>query len=68
MGQRRYSWKSEEVVTGKYREGTIVIDFVDAANNRMVWQGGASGIIPEKTKNFNEEINQVISEVIAKVP
>lgn len=68
MGQRRYSWKSEEVVTGKYREGTIVIDLVDAANNRMVWQGGASGIIPEKTKNFTEDINQVISEVVAKIP
>ncbi|PSL29184.1 DUF4136 domain-containing protein [Dyadobacter jiangsuensis] len=68
MGQRRYSWKSEEVVTGKYREGTIVIDLVDAADNRMVWQGGASGIIPEKTKNFSEDINQVISEVVAKIP
>lgn len=68
MGQRRYSWKSEEVVTGKYREGTIVIDLVDPANNRMVWQGGASGIIPEKTKNFTEDINQVISEIIAKIP
>ncbi|GGN10529.1 hypothetical protein GCM10010967_52990 [Dyadobacter beijingensis] len=68
MGQRRYSWKSEEVVTGKYREGTIVIDLVDAANNRMVWQGGASGIIPEKTKNFTEDINQVIAGVVAKIP
>jgi len=68
MGQRRYSWKSEEVVTGKYREGTIVIDLVDAANNRMVWQGGASGIIPEKTKSFTEDINQVINEVVAKIP
>ncbi|WP_426292203.1 DUF4136 domain-containing protein [Dyadobacter endophyticus] len=68
MGQRRYSWKSEEVVTGKYREGTIVIDLVDAANNRMVWQGGASGIIPEKTKNFTEDINRVIGEVVAKIP
>ena len=68
MGQRRYSWKSEEVVTGKYREGTIVIDLVDAADNRMVWQGGASGIIPEKTKNFTADINQVISEVVTKIP
>ncbi len=68
MGQRRYSWKSEEVVTGKYREGTIVIDLVDAANNRMVWQGGASGIIPEKAKSFTEDINQVISEIVARMP
>lgn len=68
MGQRRYSWKSEEVVTGKYREGTIVIDLVDAANNRMVWQGGASGIIPEKAKNFSEEVKQLIADVVSRIP
>lgn len=68
MGQRRYSWKSEEVVTGRYREGTMMIDLVDPANNRMVWQGGASGIIPSKTKNFEADINQVIADVVAKIP
>lgn len=68
MGQRRYSWKSEEVVTGKYREGTIVIDLVDAANNRMVWQGGASGIIPDKAKSFSEDVNQLIADVVSKIP
>ncbi|SKC18119.1 DUF4136 domain-containing protein [Dyadobacter psychrophilus] len=67
MGQRRYSWKSEEVVVGKYREGTIMIDLVDSANNRMVWQGGAEGIIPEKSQNFNEDINKAIKEIIDKI-
>ncbi|MCE7068082.1 DUF4136 domain-containing protein [Dyadobacter sp. CY326] len=68
MGQRRYSWKSEEVVVGKYREGTIMIDLVDAATNKMVWQGGAEGIIPEKSKNFTAEINQAIAEIVDKIP
>jgi hypothetical protein len=68
MGQRRYSWKSEEVVVGKYREGTLMVDLVDAANNRLVWQGGASGIIPEKSKNFREDINAAVKEIIAQVP
>ena len=68
MGQRRYSWKSEEVVVGKYREGTLMIDLVDANNNRMVWQGGVSGIIPSKSKNFTEEVNQAIAELLQKIP
>jgi hypothetical protein len=68
MGQRRYSWKSEDVVVGKYREGTLMIDLVDAANNKMVWQGGSSGIIPEKSKNFQEDINQVVKEIIDQIP
>jgi hypothetical protein len=68
MGQRRYSWKSQDVVVGKYREGTIMIDLVDAATNKMVWQGGAEGIIPEKSKNFTEDINNAIKEIIEKIP
>ncbi|MCF2506357.1 DUF4136 domain-containing protein [Dyadobacter sp. CY107] len=68
MGQRRYSWKSEEVVVGKYREGTIMIDLVDAATNKMVWQGGAEGIIPEKSQNFTTDINQAVKEIIENIP
>ncbi|MCF0064322.1 DUF4136 domain-containing protein [Dyadobacter chenwenxiniae] len=68
MGQRRYSWKSEEVVVGKYREGTIMIDLVDAATNKMVWQGGAEGIIPEKSQNFENDVNQAVKEIIENIP
>ncbi|MCE6988675.1 DUF4136 domain-containing protein [Dyadobacter sp. CY323] len=68
MGQRRYSWKSEEVVVGRYREGTIMIDLVDATTNKLVWQSGASGIIPSKSKNFESDINQAISEIVASIP
>jgi hypothetical protein len=68
MGQRRYSWKSEEVVVGKYREGTLMIDLVDAVNNKMVWQGGSTGIIPAKSTNFEVEMNQVVKEIIDQIP
>jgi len=68
MGQRRYSWKSEEVPVGKYREGTLVIDLVDASNNKLVWQGGSEGIIPEKSKNFTEDINEAVKKVISQIP
>jgi hypothetical protein len=41
---------------------------VDAATNKMVWQGGAEGIIPEKSKNFQEDINLAIKEIVDKIP
>jgi hypothetical protein len=68
MGQRRYSWKSEEVEVGRYREGTLLIDFVDSANNKMVWKGGSKGVLPTKTNDLSKEINQIINEVIAGIP
>ncbi|TDE11597.1 DUF4136 domain-containing protein [Dyadobacter psychrotolerans] len=67
MGQRRYSWKSEEVVVGTYREGTMLIDFVDAASNKMVWKGGSKGVLSQSGKDFSEKINQAVSEIFAKI-
>ena len=68
MGQRRYSWKSEDVVVGKYKEGTMLIDLVDAANNKMVWKGGSEGILPGKSENLAAQINQAVDKVFLKIP
>lgn len=67
MGQRRYSWKSKEVETGRYKEGTLLIDLVDASSNKMVWKGGAQGILPGKEKKFVEEINEVVTDILASI-
>jgi hypothetical protein len=68
MGQRRYSWKSEEIVVGKYREGTLMIDLVDAVNNKMVWQGGSDRYHSCKEYQLQVEMNQVVKEIIDKIP
>lgn len=68
MGQRRYSWKSEEVPVGKYKEGTILIELVDASNDKLVWKGGAKGVLPEKNRDIADNINDAISEIFMKIP
>jgi hypothetical protein len=68
IGQRRYSWKSEEVVVGKYRSGTVTIDLVENKKNNMVWQGTLEGIISEKQKNFEADINKGVATLFAKFP
>lgn len=68
MGQRRYSWKSQEVPVGKYREGTIILDLVDANTNKLMWQGGAEGILPGNNNNFEERISPVIAKIISEIP
>ncbi|CAG5008050.1 hypothetical protein DYBT9275_04183 [Dyadobacter sp. CECT 9275] len=67
MGQRRYSWKSEEVVIEKYRQGTMLIDLVNAADNQMVWKGGSEGIIPDK-QDLEADINQMVDKIFEKIP
>lgn len=68
MGQRRYSWKSEEVPVGKYKEGTLLIELVDASNDKLVWRGGAKGILPEKERDISDKIRDAVGEVFSKIP
>lgn len=63
MGQRRYSWKSKEVEVGRYKDGTLLIDLVDSANNKMVWSGGGEGIIPAKQAQFEQQINELVDKI-----
>ncbi len=63
MGQRRYSWKSKEVEVGRYKDGTLLIDLVDTANNKMVWSGGGEGIIPTKKEQFEQQINELTDKI-----
>ncbi|MEO6932521.1 MAG: DUF4136 domain-containing protein, partial [Chitinophagaceae bacterium] len=45
IGQRRYSWKSQDVEVGRYREGTVTVHLVDNRQNKMVWRGAVQGVI-----------------------
>lgn len=67
MGQRRYSWKSEDVEVGRYKEGTMFIDLVDAKDNKQVWQRGVEGTI-SKNGNMKEGLNKMIAQIVTEIP
>jgi hypothetical protein len=68
IGQRRYSWKSQEVEVGRYRVGTATVDLVDSKQNKLVWQGVVEGIIPEKEKKVEATIKKGIALLFAQFP
>ncbi len=68
IGQRNYSWKSEEIEIGRYREGTVAIHLVDAAQKKMIWKGVVQGVAPEKQTNAQEEIQKGIKTLFTKFP
>lgn len=68
MGQRRYSWKSEEVPVGKYKEGTMLLEFVEAANNKMVWKSGAKGVLPKKDEKVTKNAVDAVQAIFSKIP
>jgi hypothetical protein len=68
MGQRNYSWKSEEIVTGTFNEGTVTLDVVDKANNTMVWQAVVSGVLAEKREKNTKRIIRAVNKLFKKYP
>ncbi|MGV3586162.1 MAG: DUF4136 domain-containing protein [Adhaeribacter sp.] len=67
IGQRRYSWKSQEVEVDRYREGTVTVHLVDAEKNLLVWKGAAQAIVPKKEKKLQKTVEAGVAKLFAKL-
>jgi len=68
IGQRNYSWKSQEIVVGYYKEGTVDLNLVDASNQQMIWKSTVSEVLPEKAKNLQSTVNRGVSRLFKDFP
>jgi hypothetical protein len=67
VGQRRYSWKSQDVEVGKYKQGTVTVHLVDRILNKMVWRGVAEGVISANEKLLEKDIKQGMDQLFDKL-
>ena len=54
-----------------YDEGSLVIDFVDAKTDKLVWRGWAEGSIDgvvDRQDRMDETIDQAVARIFAKLP
>ncbi|HMP93557.1 MAG TPA: DUF4136 domain-containing protein [Phnomibacter sp.] len=68
IGQRNYSWKSEEVVVGYYRQGMLQVHMLDAASKNIIWTGSVTDVVPNKARKTPEAINTAIEKLFDKFP
>ena len=69
VGQRNYSWQSEEIVVGVYKQGTVVMDLVDSEKGEMIWQAVVSSVINEKKREKNNKrITKGVQKLFKKFP
>jgi hypothetical protein len=68
IGQRRYSWKSQEVEVGRYKEGTVTVDLVDRKQGTLVWQGTIEDIIPQNNRGLERAIKKGVNKLFASYP
>lgn len=56
------------VSTYDYKDGSLLIDVIDAKTNKMIWTGNGSAEVYKKPKNPEEVINEVVAKIMAKFP
>ncbi len=65
IGQRRYTWRSQEVIVGRYKQGTATIDLVDPKTNTMVWQGSAEAVVPDKNDKLQKTAEKGVKQLFS---
>ncbi len=58
-------WAYSDATVDSYREGTLIIDFIDAKKSELVWRGWATGTVQENLTA--EQRNQRIQDAVAKI-
>jgi hypothetical protein len=67
IGQRRYSWRSEEVEVGRYKEGTVSVHLVDRESNALVWKGAVEAIIPRREAQLQKTIDAGMTKLFERL-
>ena len=54
----------------QYDEGTLVIDFIDIAENKLVWRGVGTGALSESpsVEERTENINNAVAQILEQFP
>lgn len=68
IGQRNYSWKSQEIEVGRYRMGTGTIELVDHKQNKVVWKGIVEDVLPSKASKVSKAIEESVDALFKRFP
>ena len=57
------SWfGSRDIRVNQYSEGTLMVDFIDAKSNQVIWRGRASGTL--EMKGVDKKISKSVEKLI----
>lgn len=51
-----------DIRVNQYEEGTLMVDFIDAKNNQVIWRGRASGTL--EMKGVDKKISKSVEKLI----
>ena len=62
-GRRRWQYQISDVEVREYSEGTLIVDFVDAKTQKVVWHGSTTGLISPNSIRLEEKINEAVQAI-----
>ncbi|MGZ5245986.1 MAG: DUF4136 domain-containing protein [Flavitalea sp.] len=68
IGQRNYSWKSQEIEVSRYRMGTGTVELVDPKQNKIVWRGVVEDVLPSKPSKTQSAIKETVAALFKGFP
>jgi hypothetical protein len=63
-----YGTTTSRVDVTEYKEGTLIIDFVDPDSGQLVWQGIGTAKMNEDPKGREERIKKAVSQILSQYP
>ena len=69
--EHRFSpyWMREEMSTYQYKEGTLILDLMDAESNELVWRGWAVGVLEDlRPDHFEKKLTKTIERILEPLP
>jgi hypothetical protein len=51
-----------------YTEGTLILDFVDTSNQRLVFRGTGTGTVSNRPERNAEKIQEAVEKIVARFP
>lgn len=67
IGQRNYTWKSQTVKVGSYKEGSITLHLVNTSSNEAIWVGSIEGVVPRKAENRKNAIQEAVAALFQEI-
>jgi hypothetical protein len=63
-------WGGNNVDVTQYEEGTLVIDFVDMKEKKMIWRGSGTGVLADNpnVEQRTKKVNEAVAKIIDKFP
>ncbi|WP_081211751.1 DUF4136 domain-containing protein [Salegentibacter sediminis] len=67
-GWHPWYWGSGYNTVNRTSEGTLYIDFIDAEEKELVWQGMGTAALAREVNKKQERINEIVQEILEKYP